>query len=368
MKILLLEPFMEGSHQSWAVALQQHSSHEIKILSLPGRHWKWRMYGGAVSLARQFNALDFQADLLLATDMLDLATFLALTRQKSAGIPTAIYFHENQITYPWSPSDADVKLQRNNQYGFINYTSALAADAIFFNSAYHLRSFTEALPAFLRQFPDHTESDLVDSIRAKSKVLYLGMELKSLDPFQKTAQEKAPLILWNHRWEYDKNPDAFFNSLFRLAAEKIDFRLAILGNAYRKQPPIFAKAKSLLAEQIVCYGYAKNKAAYTEWLWKSDILPVTGIQDFFGGSVVEAIYCGCYPLLPRRLAYPEHLPEALSNLHLYDGEEEYEQKLRALLINGDKINTSARLQNFVSRYDWSTLVEYYDQVFEQSRP
>mgnify|MGYP000456988033 CR=1 FL=1 len=37
---------------------------------------------------------------------------------------------ENQITYPWSPQDEDVKYQRNNQYGFINYTSALAADQV----------------------------------------------------------------------------------------------------------------------------------------------------------------------------------------------------------------------------------------------
>ena len=117
MKILLVEPFFTGSHQLWAEGYQEASKHELRILSLPGRHWKWRMYAGAVELAKQFLALqNYTPDLILATDMLNLTTFLALTRSKTASIPTAIYFHENQITYPWSATDPDISLKRANQY------------------------------------------------------------------------------------------------------------------------------------------------------------------------------------------------------------------------------------------------------------
>ena len=31
---------------------------------------------------------------------------------------------------------------------------------------------------------------------------------------------------------------------------------------------------------------------------------LTSIQDFFGGSIVEAIYCGCIPLLPESIGLP----------------------------------------------------------------
>ena len=120
MKILLLEPFFTGSHQSWAKGYQQFSQHEVKILSMPGRHWKWRMYGGAVELASEAKKIqDFKPDLLLATDMLDVATFLALTKNIFPNTPVALYFHENQITYPWSATDPDLTLKRDNQYGFI---------------------------------------------------------------------------------------------------------------------------------------------------------------------------------------------------------------------------------------------------------
>lgn len=363
MKILLLEPFYSGSHQQWAEGYAAHSKHEIKILSLPGRHWKWRMYGGAVSLAEQFLASDFQPDLLLATDMLDLTTFLALTRQQTAQIPTAIYFHENQITYPWSPTDADVQLQRNNQYGFLNYTAALAAVRIFYNSEYHRSSFLGALPDFLKQFPDFKELQNIDKIAAKSEVLHLGMDLKKFDAhFEKTVN-KCPILLWNHRWEYDKNPTTFFQTLFQLQGEGIDFQVVVLGEAYQKMPPIFKTAKAKLGNRILHFGYAKTFAEYAKWLWKADILPVTSNQDFFGGSVVEAIYCECLPILPQRLAYPEHIPAVLQKATFYETDADFYLKLKQAILDFSKKET-VPFQQFVKRYDWRILAPIYDKKME----
>jgi len=155
LKILLLEPFHAGSHKAWAEGFAANSRHKVELLTLKGRHWKWRMHGGAVTLAEKFMSSDLQPDLILATSMLDLTTFLALTRKRTAHMPVAIYFHENQLTYPWSPRDADVQLRQDRHYGFINYTSALAADAVLFNSDYHRTSFLEALHGFLKVYPDH---------------------------------------------------------------------------------------------------------------------------------------------------------------------------------------------------------------------
>ena len=100
MKILLLSSYHSGSHQAWADGYAESSGHEVQLLTLPGRLWKWRMAGGAVPLAEQFLASDFTPDLVLATDMVDLATFLALTRRRLAGVPAVLYMHENQLTYP----------------------------------------------------------------------------------------------------------------------------------------------------------------------------------------------------------------------------------------------------------------------------
>ena len=363
MKILLLEPYYSGSHQTWAEGYQKYSKHSIEILSLPGRHWKWRMHGGALSLAKAFLASAIQPDLILATDMIDLSVFLSLCRKRVEGIPIAIYFHENQLTYPWSPKDPDTKLARDNHYAFINYTSALSADTIFFNSKYHHTSFLQALPDFLRQFPDHQERQFISDIEQKSQVLPLGLDLRKLD-FDQTKIDKrsTALILWNHRWEYDKNPELFFNTLIQLKEEGLLFELVVLGDSYAKVPAIFKKAQRELADQILHFGYADQQADYARWLWQADILAVTSNQDFFGGSVVEAIYCQCFPLLPNRLAYPEHLEEEQRAQYLYDTDKEFYTQLKSAILSVEHIRQQKHQADFVAQYDWSTLASHYDEI------
>ena len=106
MKILIIEPYFEGSHKSWTLEFQKFSNHTIELLTLPGRHWKWRMHGGAITLAQQYNNLDFKPDAILTSDMLNLPLFKSIA--KTDKIPIIMYFHENQITYPWSPNDRDI--------------------------------------------------------------------------------------------------------------------------------------------------------------------------------------------------------------------------------------------------------------------
>ena len=364
MKIVLIEPFYAGSHAVWADELARYSAHQVEILALGGRHWKWRMHGGAVTLARRFLTDGGKPDLILATDMLDLTTFLALTRQATAGIPVAIYFHENQLTYPWSPADPDPHRQRDAHYAFINYASALAADALLFNSRYHLEAFQQALPGFLKTFPDHNELQSLAGIAAKSRVLPLGLDLARLDrlrPAQAGRSDQPPLILWNHRWEYDKNPAEFFRVLLQLAAEGLAFEVAVLGEAYRSQPAIFAEARQKLGHRLIHFGYIESFEEYAGWLWRADILPVHSVHDFFGASVVQAIYCGCHPLLPNRLAYPEHLPDAAHATFFYTDFADLLGRLRGLLVNG-KPESLPLARAAVSRYDWQTLAPHYDEV------
>jgi len=362
MKILLVEPFFEGSHAAWAEGYRRHSTHEIDLLTLTGRFWKWRMHGGAMTLAQRFNESDLSPDLILASDMLDLTTFLALTRERTTSVRTALYFHENQLSYPWSPDDPDPAAGRDLHYGFINYASALAADRVFFNSAYHLDSFLDALPGFLAAFPDHRDTHRVKEIRARSDVLHLGLDLAGLDEHRagEAYAGLPPLVLWNHRWEYDKNPEEFFRALAEVSRRGIDFRLAVLGRSYGEAPPVFERARSELSGHLVHFGHVKSRAEYAEWLWRADFLPVTSNQDFFGASIVEAIHCGGFPLLPRRLSYPELVPEALQQACLFDDGDELVDRLSNVLVTRPPLRFHHQLRSAVNRFDWSSIAPIYD--------
>ena len=361
MKILLIEPFYSGSHKAWADGLRAHSSHEVRILALAGRHWKWRMHGGAITLARKYLEESEKYDLILASDMLDLSSFVAHAKV-SPEVKKAIYFHENQLTYPWSPQDRDLKKGRDNHYAFINFSSALLADACFFNSEYHLESFIKSLDGFLNQYPDHREKRAIGKIEKKSHVLHLGMSLGHLMELNKPKND-IPIIMWNHRWEYDKNPEGFYSLLSELK-KKREFKLIVAGERFEMAPKVFESIQSDFSSESIHFGYCEDVEDYHKLLAKTDILPVTSFQDFFGGSVVEAMAAGCIPLLPDRLAYPEHLNDRLRCLCLYSSPEDALSKL-IFLMDNERTGLVEEVRSLVKKYDWQQVVTIYDDIFEQ---
>ncbi|MCH6257788.1 DUF3524 domain-containing protein [Puniceicoccaceae bacterium K14] len=366
LRICLVEPFYGGSHKRWADELKRFSSHSIDILALPGRHWKWRMHGGAITLAQEFKDRGKSYDIILASDMLDLSLFVSLIGESIAGAATAIYFHENQLTYPWSPRDKDTQKGRDNHYAFINYSSALAADKVFFNSNYHKNSFLNELPKFLAQYPDFENKSTIQSIREKCETLHLCMDLKAFDLHKpiEAIENDAPTILWNHRWEYDKNPMGFFRVINILRKRRLPFRLALLGEHFQVEPPYFAKAKQQLSDKIIQYGHVSSFEEYASWLWRSDIALVTSVQDFFGGSVVESIYCNALPLLPNRLAYPEHITITNQKDCFYEQEKDLVEKL-VEIIETKSWKSASIDKSVIDSYDWTHGIHKYDSAFEE---
>ena len=122
----------------------------------------------------------------------------------------------------------------------------------FFNSKFHMNSFFNDLYPFLKHFPDYNEIDNIEIIQNKSEVLHLALELEKFDFFKSTKHNK-PLLLWNHRWEYDKNPEFFFETLKKLKIGGYDFDLIVLGENFSNSPKIFQKAKKFFEDNI-CIG------------------------------------------------------------------------------------------------------------------
>jgi len=371
LRIALLSPYHGGSHRAWAIGLQRASQHEIELFTLPARFWKWRMHGGAVTLARKYLAAGFPADLILATDMVDLTTFLALTRPFTSNTAVGLYMHENQLTYPLPADGRTGPMRRQHgerdlHYVFINFASMLAANFVLFNSRYHRDSWFAALPGYLRRFPEYQEMTAVAALQAKSQVLPVGLPLADLQSPTNEAlpANQAPLILWNQRWEYDKNPDDFFGALFTLADEGIPFEVVLCGEQFGKRPSIFQEAIQRLGSRIRHVGHLPREP-YRAWLQAADITVSTAYHEFFGISILEAIACQTFPLLPNRLSYPELLPKKYHPVCLYNSQEDLITQLRDALTRPAHSRTVAReLATAVTPYDWRNLGPRYDQTFE----
>lgn len=370
MKILLVSPYHGGSHEAWATGLSRFSQHEFYLLSLPARFWKWRMHGAAVTLARRFMESDWVPDLILATDMLDLSTFLALTRSRLAHTTAVLYMHENQLTYPLPKNKKNGPMrrqlgERDRHYAFINFTSMCAADAILFNSHYHLDTWFTALPKFLRHFPEYKELGSVQQLQTKSQVMPVGIDIEALTAVAvppRTTKEQ-PLILWNQRWEYDKNPEQFFEAIHQLDQNHIPFQLALCGQKYGKRPKVFDQAIHQLKHRIIHVGHAPQ-TDYHRLLWQANITLSTAYHEFFGISIVEAIACQTFPLLPNRLSYPEIIPATHQEECLYNDPTTLQQKLEQAITTPHKTAQIAyTLSQNTKQFHWPNLAPKYDQFF-----
>lgn len=364
MRVLALNAFHAGSHAAFLDGWRRHSRHDLDVITLPGRHWKWRLRHGALTFA-DGTAMRVDRgdrwDAVWCTDMLDLATFRALTTAAVAALPTVVYFHENQLTYPSRDSG-----EPDLQPAFTNFTTALAADAVWFNSDYHRNAFIEALRAWMASMPDHQPTEAVERIAAGASVQHPGIDRPTA---RRTATGEGPLrLVWAARWEHDKNPDRFFAALKQLDGRGIAFEVSVIGETYRQQPTCFAEAREWLGDRIRRWGWQPDRASYAAALAEVDVFVSTADHEFFGLAAVEAAAAGCLPVLPRKLAYPEVFGER--GARWYDGSAEdladHLEAIAAAKHRGEPLAPNVSPE--VERFMWPHRAAAMDDALEQLMP
>ncbi len=365
MKVLFLEPFFGGSHQDFATGFAAHSRHDVTLVTLPASSWKWRMRGAALAFLQKIKDIA-SYDLVFATDMMNVTDFLALAGPSRP--PLVLYFHENQLSYPLSFREK--KRTPDVGLGFINITSALAADQVLFNSAFHLNAFAKEVRKLIKQMPGPRPSQMVNRVLEKTRVVYPGCRFPA-EPVSATTRSSdshpsdPPLIIWNHRWEYDKQPEVFFRVLGRLRDKGMPFSLAVMGERYDRYPAVFDRAKQTFGDQIKVFGYVPSRAAYHAWLARGSVVVSTAIQENFGISVVEAVRFGCFPLLPQKLSYPEIMPEKYHPDILYRSETQLFEKLAYHLLHPEAGQSVQKaLCDHVQQFSWEILGPQYDNLLE----
>src|SRR5438552_1485210 len=183
--ILALEPFCGGIRRTMLDALVRCSRHRWRIFKLPARRMERRLLVSATWFAELLARRNIgHVDLIFSSEALNLAEFLRL-RPELAGRPSVVYFHDNQLPDPsQQPRDEEAT-------DLVNLNSAMAANEIWFNSLYNLRtslSRASALESLRKQ-----ERNLDVQIIARSKDLPEALRPMTLDERDEASHLRALL-------------------------------------------------------------------------------------------------------------------------------------------------------------------------------
>ncbi|XP_035208966.1 glycosyltransferase-like domain-containing protein 1 isoform X2 [Stegodyphus dumicola] len=159
-------------------------------------------------------------------------------------------------------------------------------------------------------------------------------------------------------WEHDKDPETFFSVIFRLKDSGEDFYLSVIGETYSEKPKIFEEAELRLRENIINWGYKESKTEYFQVLHSADVAVSTAVHEFFGVSMIEAAYFGCYPLCPKKLAYPEIYPDK----YLYNTPNQLYKRLKYFCKNPLAARNHKNEVDF-SKFSWETMKTQYMKIF-----
>ncbi len=368
MRILLVEPWETGSHLAWATGYRAASRHEVHIVGLPGRLWRWRLRGGALPLADKIAgwiAVHGQPDMLLISGLVDVAELLGLVRRAvSPNVAVVIYQHESQLVYPIADGNYD------QGAALRNWISWCAADLVLFNSYYHLRAVADALPGFITNLPDKSHVPKIDEVVGRFEVFPVGVDLAEVavnEPYNNHRRTGPPVILWPHRWERDKDPAAFLRALDKVVASGLEFRLVLAG----QDPP--SGSESAAAERseaerrfgswIVASGDL-DRGEYLAAIRRSDLVVSCARHEFFGVAIVEAVASGCVPLLPNDLSYPELIRPPWHQFALYEPGTFGTRLVDAVARIDHLRKATLGLAQSMRRFDWETMATVYDDRFD----
>lgn len=316
MNVLAFQPWDGGSHRSVRESIERHGAFNWDWVCLPARGARWRLRLGAAELVARAQEgeeklLKKSHDAIFVTSMLDAAQLRALLPAALRTTPLVVYMHENQLAYPVASHVEEQARSRDAHLVATNIASMLAADLVLFNSKYNQDSFIAGLPGFLRNAPGRMPVGWVECLRQRSAIAWPPVESVPEEVLRNPGFVDYPdgcRVAWPHRLEHDKGPDALLE-LVDQEAEGLDLRLVLLGERFREVPEAIKHLRNRHAGRIDHDGWIEDRTDYLRALAGCDWVLSTAEHEFFGIAVVEALLCGCLPWLPRRLSYPELLPE-----------------------------------------------------------
>ncbi|XP_039350966.1 glycosyltransferase-like domain-containing protein 1 isoform X7 [Mauremys reevesii] len=364
MSILLIEAFYGGSHKQLADLLQEEIE-ECVLYTLPAKKWHWRARTAALYFMQTVPA-NANYRILFASSVLNLTELIAL-RPDLGKLKKVLYFHENQLAYPVQKYQ-----ERDFQYGYNQILSCLVADIVVFNSAFNMESFLTSIGKFLKLIPDHRPKDLEKIIRPKCQVLHFPIRFPDVSRFMpehKLAHlEKITGVRGNgdtylfrclpFQQKYRATKSLMKNSssspesglceaqsgLCTTQGERLQYPLTSLEKLNKSE------ASESTNQEVPCQEDKQHVTFNPCNLLSGTDYQQRPLHIVWPHRWIEAVYCGCYPLCPNALVYPEIFPAE----YLYSTPEQLFKRLQNFCRRPDIVRKHL-YKGEMDQFSWAAL-------------
>ncbi|XP_066543607.1 tRNA-queuosine alpha-mannosyltransferase isoform X2 [Amia ocellicauda] len=359
MSVLLIEAFYGGSHKQ-LIDLLQENVEDCVTFSLPAKKWHWRARTASLYFMQAIPSSSTYR-VLLTSSVLNLAELVAL-RPDLGKLKKILYFHENQLVYPVRKSQ-----DRDFQYGYNQVLSCLVADVVVFNSSFNMESFLTSISTFMKLIPDHRPKDLEKLIRPKSQVLYFPIKFPDVRRF--LPEHKHFYKSRMYGIDASTNPDSSGclsdlqrkqpteNNTSNLTPGPNKIMSTTCPEEAFKSPETSQEMNRTQNPETAVLQHEEDKPPNFN---PCDTRKMVERDD--GGNQsrplhivwphrwLEAVHCGCYPLCPKALVYPE----IFSAEYLYSTPEQLFKKLQDFCRKPDIVRRH-HVKVDTDQFSWAAL-------------
>ncbi|XP_057600685.1 glycosyltransferase-like domain-containing protein 1 isoform X5 [Hippopotamus amphibius kiboko] len=350
MSILIIEAFYGGSHKQ-LVDLLQEELEDCVLYSLPAKKWHWRARTSALYFSQNIPTSEHYRS-LFTSSVLNL-TELAALRPDLGKLKKILYFHENQLVYPVKKCQ-----ERDFQYGYNQILSCLVADVVVFNSIFNMESFLTSIGKFMKLIPDHRPKDLESIIRPKCQVIYFPIRFPDVSRFvpkHKAAHLQKILSL--------KGSGGVAPSMALPFQQEQRGSENLLKTFDSESGPCHAAQQDNLGcsvrqeSDLKTFSSSDNSSTHRGEHQQSPCDVLAGADDqqrplhiVWPHRWLEAVYCGCYPLCPKDLVYPEIFPAE----YLYSTPEQLSKRLQNFCKKPDIVRKHL-YEGEMAPFSWAAL-------------
>lgn len=172
----------------------------------------------------------------------------------------------------------------------------------------------------------------------KDKIHVTGNPFKTTDIINSISgniipiEKRENIILFSHRWDYEKRPNIFVDMMNNLYKKRKDFKVYITTS--RKK---FRSNQQWLIDKLNLAKFPYkifaniNKQEYYQLVSQSKVFVSTTIEENFGYCLLESMTLGCTPVVPNKYSHPEILE--FDKRFLYNDKKEAIKMISSFLDN-----------------------------------